>query len=137
MHSPGCRPLQRRPPSNARQSTLPTKLAIKYSKASCSIAGRIVAHCTEKFTDTPEWPIRRTPCNHAFHYTCLQHILRQRAGQPKCPMCRRSLTGMTSTNTQGAMRAPTGTGTTTGASAGAGSGTLPLGYAGGWGQGGA
>lgn len=54
------------------------------------------ALCTEKFTDTPEWPIRRTPCNHAFHYTCLQHILRQRAGAPRCPMCRRSIASMSS-----------------------------------------
>lgn len=30
------------------------------------------ALCTESFADTPEWPIRRTPCNHAFHWTCLQ-----------------------------------------------------------------
>ena len=42
------------------------------------------ALCTESFADTPQWPGRRTPCNHAFHYTCLQHILRQRAGAPRC-----------------------------------------------------
>ncbi len=53
------------------------------------------ALCTEKFADTPQWPIRRTPCNHAFHYTCLQHILRQGNSRAnRCPMCRTSLAGM-------------------------------------------
>mmetsp|Transcript_18395 Transcript_18395/g.47119 ORF Transcript_18395/g.47119 Transcript_18395/m.47119 type:complete len:313 (-) Transcript_18395:280-1218(-) len=52
------------------------------------------ALCTELFTDTPQWPIRRTPCNHAFHYTCLQHILRQGGRANRCPMCRTSLAGM-------------------------------------------
>lgn len=60
------------------------------------------ALCTEKFSDTPEWPIRRTPCNHAYHWTCLQHILRQRVGQPpKCPMCRASLAGMSAGSSSG------------------------------------
>jgi len=52
------------------------------------------ALCTETFADTPQWPIRRTPCNHAFHYTCLQHILRQGGRANRCPMCRQSLAGM-------------------------------------------
>jgi len=52
------------------------------------------ALCTELFADTPSWPIRRTPCNHAFHYTCLQHILRQGGRANRCPMCRQSLAGM-------------------------------------------
>lgn len=65
-----------------------------YADDSCAL-------CTEKFTDTPDWPIRRTPCNHAYHWTCLQHILRQRSGQPKCPMCRRSLATMSAGSTAG------------------------------------
>lgn len=58
-----------------------------YQDDSCAL-------CTEKFTDTPQWPIRRTPCNHAFHYTCLQHILRQVGRANRCPMCRASLAEM-------------------------------------------
>jgi hypothetical protein len=62
------------------------------------------ALCTEKFTDTPEWPLRRTPCGHAFHWTCLQHVLRQRAGTAsRCPMCRTSLAGMSPSNTMGSL----------------------------------
>jgi len=53
------------------------------------------ALCTEAFAETPQWPIRRTPCNHAFHYTCLQHILRGASRvAARCPMCRASLAGM-------------------------------------------
>ena len=63
-----------------------------YVEESCAL-------CTEKFADTPEWPIRRTPCNHAFHWTCLQHLLRQRQGQLRCPMCRGSLAGMSAGGT--------------------------------------
>jgi len=58
-----------------------------YVEESCAL-------CTERFSETPEWPLRRTPCNHAFHWTCLQHILRQRAGEPRCPMCRQSIASM-------------------------------------------
>ena len=56
------------------------------------------ALCTERFCDTPQWPIRCTPCNHWFHYTCLQHILRQTGRSNRCPMCRRSLADMSSRN---------------------------------------
>lgn len=63
-----------------------------YVEESCAL-------CTERFADTPEWPIRRTPCNHAFHWTCLQHLLRQRSGALRCPMCRGSLAGMTGDGT--------------------------------------
>lgn len=49
------------------------------------------ALCTELFTDTPQWPIRRTPCGHAFHYTCLQQIIGRGGQQKRCPMCRHSL----------------------------------------------
>lgn len=59
------------------------------------------ALCTELFTDTPQWPIRRTPCGHAFHYTCLQHILRRPGRENRCPMCRRSLRDMVSGSTGG------------------------------------
>ena len=34
-----------------------------YADDSCAL-------CTELFADTPQWPIRRTSCNHAFHWTC-------------------------------------------------------------------
>ena len=74
--------------------TVLTSTPSDYVDESCAL-------CTERFTDTPEWPIRRTPCNHAFHWTCLQHILRQRSGAPKCPMCRRSLQGMSQYDTTG------------------------------------
>jgi hypothetical protein len=65
-----------------------------YIEESCAL-------CTESFADTPEWPIRRTPCNHAFHWTCLQHLLRQRSGPLRCPMCRGSLAGMSAGGTDG------------------------------------
>ena len=74
--------------------TVQATVSSDYVDESCAL-------CTEKFSDTPEWPIRRTPCNHAFHWTCLQHLLRNRAGQPKCPMCRSVLTGMSATNHTG------------------------------------
>lgn len=74
----------------ARVASTPTD----YVEESCAL-------CTETFTDTPEWPIRRTPCNHAFHWTCLQHILRNRSGASRCPMCRASLQGMTAGGTEG------------------------------------
>ena len=148
-----------------------------YVEESCAL-------CTERFADTPEWPIRRTPCNHgtpdysrarasaaasaatpaaapaaapapaapavppalsfalpvmlpncpatlvtqpsltqpsltlpspnralavwrlcaAFHWTCLQHLLRQRQGALRCPMCRGSLAGMSAGGTDGGTR---------------------------------
>jgi hypothetical protein len=75
-----------------------------YVEESCAL-------CTEMFTDTPQWPIRRTPCNHAFHWTCLQHILRQRGGQAaKCPMCRRSLGSMSAGDTGAAAQRGGGVG---------------------------
>ena len=48
--------------------------------------------CTERFDDTPYWPVHRTPCSHAFHYSCIQHILvgRSQAAR-KCPLCRTQL----------------------------------------------
>ena len=73
-----------------------------YQDESCAL-------CTEKFADTPEWPIRRTPCNHAFHWTCLQHLLRQRAGQAaRCPMCRQSLAGLSASDDGVGQRSGTG-----------------------------
>ena len=77
-----------------------------YREDSCAL-------CTELFTDTPQWPIRRTPCGHAFHYTCLQHILRRGGQQNRCPMCRQSLAGMSigdgSTTSATAARPPVDT----------------------------
>ena len=74
--------------------TVLTTTPADYAEESCAL-------CTESFADTPEWPIRRTPCRHAFHWTCLQHLLRQRQGQLRCPMCRSSLAGMTPGGSQG------------------------------------
>ena len=67
----------------ARQLIAPVESSL--AEESCGL-------CTEKFKDTPQWPVQRTPCGHAFHDTCLrQLILAQHGGAARCPICRREL----------------------------------------------
>mmetsp|Transcript_30800 Transcript_30800/g.94424 ORF Transcript_30800/g.94424 Transcript_30800/m.94424 type:complete len:328 (+) Transcript_30800:14-997(+) len=48
--------------------------------------------CTERFQETPHWPVHRTPCQHAFHYSCIQHVLCMDSDAArKCPLCRAPL----------------------------------------------
>jgi len=49
--------------------------------------------CTEKFSETAHWPVHRLPeCGHAFHHSCIQHVLTApNAYTRKCPICRRTL----------------------------------------------
>ena len=47
-----------------------------YADDSCAL-------CTELFSETPEWPIRRTPCKHAFHVSCIDPWLGQRLVDPQ------------------------------------------------------
>ena len=54
--------------------------------------GEACALCTESFYAHPEWPVRRTPCAHFFHATCLQHVVASAdPTRRKCPMCRAPL----------------------------------------------
>mmetsp|Transcript_22238 Transcript_22238/g.43255 ORF Transcript_22238/g.43255 Transcript_22238/m.43255 type:complete len:512 (-) Transcript_22238:939-2474(-) len=44
--------------------------------------------CTEKFGDTPLWPVSRTLCRHLFHDTCIKQVLFESEARRKCPICR-------------------------------------------------
>ena len=49
------------------------------------------ALCMDSFADTPELPIKKTKCNHSFHWTCINGYKTQNTGDPKCPLCRAPL----------------------------------------------
>lgn len=62
------------------------------AETAARVRGEVCALCTESFDAHPEWPIRRTPCGHFFHATCLQHVFTSAdLSQRKCPMCRAPL----------------------------------------------
>jgi len=48
------------------------------------------ALCTEDFGNTPEWPVKRVVCGHAFHHTCLRRLL-DSGNHTDCPLCRTPL----------------------------------------------
>lgn len=54
-----------------------------FAEDSCAI-------CTESFTDTPLWPVVKTPCGHPYHACCLQEC-KARRGDARCPLCRADL----------------------------------------------
>ena len=60
--------------------------------APADLEGDCCALCTENFSDTPQWPVTRTSCRHAFHFTCLNQLrARQGAMARRCPVCRTQL----------------------------------------------
>ena len=48
------------------------------------------ALCMEDFKDTKHIPRKKTPCNHTFHWTCINNY-KVRTIYPRCPMCRTSI----------------------------------------------
>ena len=49
------------------------------------------ALCINKFAETPEIPIRKTICNHTYHYTCINEYKAKNTYDLKCPICREPL----------------------------------------------
>ena len=49
------------------------------------------ALCMDSFVDTPELPIKKTKCNHSFHWTCINAYIAQNTYNPLCPLCRNPL----------------------------------------------
>mmetsp|Transcript_2935 Transcript_2935/g.6154 ORF Transcript_2935/g.6154 Transcript_2935/m.6154 type:complete len:81 (-) Transcript_2935:247-489(-) len=59
----------------------PPPTCIRNSEEVCGL-------CTEKFSDTPSWPVARTVCGHFFHDTCIQQIVHESLSRRRCPICR-------------------------------------------------
>jgi len=71
------------------------RFAVQAPAPDSSLADESCALCTELFSETPQWPVTRTPCGHTFHYTCLNQLV-SRQGHA-CPLCRQPLPSSTTT----------------------------------------